>query len=261
MKLSAPIYQLKSRAKALRKSCSCTLSKALDQVAQQEGFSSWSLLQSKTKDLLPKRYEDILDYFNEGDLVLLGARPMVGKTSFATGLFVKSVLRQLQKNYYYSLAEIGSDVVGRMKAYASFIEDSGNMYEIDCTDEICADYIIGKTTGQIGPGSLVVIDYLQLLDERRVTPPIQEQVQKLKSYAQKQGCIIIFIAQINRKVEYRADRKPSADDVRLPNPLDLKLFNKMLFLSKDDAEIEVVFAGKTNHKLQVSWNEIIHRVG
>ncbi len=44
MKLSAPIYRLKHRAKALSRKVAIPLHDALDRIAAQEGFRSWSLL-------------------------------------------------------------------------------------------------------------------------------------------------------------------------------------------------------------------------
>ena len=260
MKLSAPIYKLKSQAKALKLSQSCSMAEALDSVAKAEGFSSWSLLMQKRKDLLPSRYEDIIHYFNGGDLILLGARPMVGKTSFATGLFVQSILQEKLKNYYFTLSEIERDVMVRMKAYAAFITDYDPHFVIDCADDICADYIIKITKNEVGEGSFIVIDYMQQLDERRVNEPLQQQIIKLKEFAKQIKCTIILIAQIDRKFEISKGNLPKAKDVRLPNPLDLSLFNKLLFLRREGAKMEVHFSGRRNHQMLVSWNEKLQRV-
>ena len=260
MKLSAPIYQLKSQAKALKRSQSCSMAEALDFVAKTEGYASWSLLTQKAKDLLPSRYDDIIHYFNGGDLILLGARPMVGKTSFATGLFVQSILQEKQKGYYFTLSEIERDVLSRMKAYAAFISDYEPHFVIDCADDICADYIMERSKNDVGDGSYIIIDYMQQLDERRVNEPLQQQIIKLKEFAKVKKCTIIFIAQIDRKFEISKDNLPNAKDVRLPNPLDLALFNKMLFLRREGKQVEVHFCGRRNHQLLVSWNEKLQRV-
>ncbi len=44
MKLSAPVYVLKSQAKALKKARNVSLTQALDEIAKQEGYATWSLL-------------------------------------------------------------------------------------------------------------------------------------------------------------------------------------------------------------------------
>src|SRR5687768_5769870 len=90
MKLSAPIYLLKSQAKELKRTKQIKMTEALDLIAQREGYSSWSLLQSKAGDLIPKVREDILGYLNPGDLFLLASRPGLGKTKLALQLLVQA---------------------------------------------------------------------------------------------------------------------------------------------------------------------------
>jgi len=91
MKLSSPIHVLKSKAKKLKNEQSLSMTQALDQIAKQEGFNSWSLLVSKKDELLPQKYSQILNFFNNGDLVLIGARPSKGKTNFTMGPFVQAI--------------------------------------------------------------------------------------------------------------------------------------------------------------------------
>jgi hypothetical protein len=54
MELSAPIYELKRRAKQLRREKGLRHSEALNRIANEEGFSSWSLLIRKYEDQKPK---------------------------------------------------------------------------------------------------------------------------------------------------------------------------------------------------------------
>ena len=101
MKLSAPIHILKSQAQKLCKEKTITLTSALDLVAKREGFNSWSLLHSKSKEMFPTSYDEILDFFNPGDLVLIGARPSKGKTLFTIGLFVQAIQKKLALVFYF----------------------------------------------------------------------------------------------------------------------------------------------------------------
>jgi replicative DNA helicase len=109
------------------------------------------------------------------------------------------------------------------------------LFDIDCSDAISADYVVKRMMGA-PRGTFVVIDYLQLLDQRREHPDLNNQVRTLKSFARDNGLIVVFISQIDRS--YDASTKPCPDlgDVRLPNPLDLKLFDKTCFLN--NAEVE-----------------------
>jgi len=258
MKLSAPIHVLKSQAKSLKKSESITMVEALNIVAHQEGFSSWSLLQSKKEEIFPSSYSEILDFFNEGDLVLIGARPSHGKTSFTIGLFVQAIQQKRKKSYYFTLSETHKDVAGRMAIYDERIGENDSLFELNYSNEICADYIIKQTRKDINNQSVIVVDYLQLLDEKRINDPLQEQIEKLKDYAKEKGCIIIFISQINREVEYKDDRRPTISDIRLPNPLRTQILNKIILLYRereDSKEVEVSFSGKSNHISVVGWDK------
>ena len=80
-------------------------------------------------------------------------------------------------------------------------------------------------------GTLVVIDYLQLLDQKRDEPPLTDQVGNLRYLARQRGLIMVFISQIARSYEMSTKPFPDMADLRLPNPLDLTLFDKSCFLN------------------------------
>lgn len=54
MELSAPIYELKRKAKALRRESGIPHNQALDRIAREEGYPSWSLLIRKFEGQKPK---------------------------------------------------------------------------------------------------------------------------------------------------------------------------------------------------------------
>lgn len=83
-----------------------------------------------------------------------------------------------------------------------------------------------------------MIDYLQLLDQKREDPELMVQIRALRSFARERGLVLVFISQVDRS--YDASRKPfpDLDDVRLPNPLDLSLFDKMCFLNKGEIRFQ-----------------------
>lgn len=258
VKLSAPIHVLKAQAQDLKKEKSITNTEALDLIAKREGYNSWSLLQSKKDDMFPKSYDEILGFFNPGDIVLIGARPSKGKTMFTIGLLVQAIQKKVAKNYCFSLSEIHKDIAGRIAAYDESIGDKNSYIELDYSNDISADYIIEKTKATISKYSIIVIDYLQLLDEKKSNPELQEQVLKLKTYAKEKECIVIFISQLNREVEYRIDKKPVINDVRLPNPLELKFFNKIILLHREDDRphaVDVLFYRPKEFSFKIGWSE------
>lgn len=258
MKLSSPIHVLKSKAKKLKIEHSISMTQALNLVAKEEGFNSWSLLISKKSDILPRKYSEILDFFNNGDLVLIGARPGFGKTSFTMGLFVQAIEQERPKGFCFTLAETHKDLAGRIATYNERIGENDDRFDLNYSNDICAEYIISVAEEKVQPGSVIVIDYLQLLDEKRTNPPLQDQILQLKNFAKEKGCIIIFLSQIAREIEYRVNQRPTTNDIRLPNPLDTNLLNKMIFLYRDNKssnQAEVIFSGKTQHSFNIGWDK------
>lgn len=258
MKLSAPIHVLKSRAKNLKRSESMTMTEALDQIAKEQGFQSWSLLISKSEQIYPKQFDEVLNFCNPGDLVVVASRPGFGKTSFALGLFVQAINEDRAISFYFTLSETHIDIAGRIASYDKEIGEDDSKFRLDYSDDISADYIINKAKGNTNKASVIVVDYLQLLDEKRSNPPVQTQIEKLKVFAKDTGCIIIFLSQVSREIEYRNDKSPRFGDLRLPNPLDLKLFNKGILLyrkSKDTPETEVTIECGSTHKFQILWDK------
>lgn len=229
MKLSAPIYVLKAQAKQLKKAKLISTTEALDQIAQREGYSSWSLLQLKAKDIAPKTKEDILEYLNPGDLMLIGSRPGLGKTIFTLKLLLQA-MNEGKQCFFFTLEYSRKEIAAKIAELDEQIGENHPKLTFDFSDEISSDYIIQRIEQNILPGSLVAIDYLQLLDQKRSKPDLQIQVERLKEFAKNKECILIFISQVDRAFETKAKPQPGVEDIRLPNPLDLTLFNKMMFL-------------------------------
>ena len=205
------------------------MAEALNLIAQLEGYSSWSLLQSKARNLFPKTRDEILGYLNPGDLMLIGSRPGLGKTKFTLQVIIQAA-NEGRKCFFFTLEYSRRDVASKVAELDESMWEPHPNLSIDFSDEVSSSYIIEKTKGLLEPGSIIAIDYLQLLDQKRSKPELQVQVEELKIYAKKQECIIIFISQVDRSFEGKGKARPTLDDVRLPNPLDLKLFNKSMFL-------------------------------
>jgi replicative DNA helicase len=229
MKLSAPLYVLKMKAKSLKKAKSLTMTDALNEIARQEGFNSWSLLQAKAKELVPKTREEVLGYLNPGDLMLIASRPGLKKTTFTLQILLQAA-KEKRSCFFFTLEYGHRDVAAKLADLDETIGYNHEYLNFDFSDDISSAYIQQKTAGKLNEGSLIAIDYLQLLDQKRSNPELQSQVEELKAFAQKEKCIIIFISQVDRSFEDSKKDRPSLSDIRLPNPVDLKLFNKNLFL-------------------------------
>jgi len=98
-----------------------------------------------------------------------------------------------------------------------------------------SDYIV-KRLATAPRGTLVVVDYLQLLDQKRDNPELMVQVRTLQSFARDRGLIFVFISQIDRSYDPLKKPCPDLEDVRLPNPLDLSLFTKTCFLNNGEVQ-------------------------
>ena len=229
MKLTAPLHVLKGKAKELKRSQAIPLSEALNRIAREEGFASWSLLQSKAKAFVPKTQEELLNYLHPCDLLLIGARPGLGKTTLTLQLLLQAV-EAGRTCFFFSFEYTQKTLAKKLEDLGQKPGQDASLLKADFSDEISSDYIVRQTKDDIREGSLIAVDYLQLLDQNRNKPPLQKQIEDLKKYAKEKKCIFIFISQIDRAFDQSGQGKPTIKDVRLPNPLDLRLFNKSVFV-------------------------------
>ncbi len=232
MKLSAPIYHLKRKAKRLSREEGIPLHDALDRVATTEGFSAWSMLAAKATAATPAN--ELFPHFEPGDLVLVGARPGHGKTLMSLEFAVEA-MKSGHRAAFFSLEYTESDVLDRLRAIGAEPAQFDKLFEVDCSNAISADYVVKQMAGA-PRGTVVVIDYLQLLDQRRENPDLTVQVRALKSFARDKGLIVVFISQIDRSYDPSIKPCPDISDVRLPNPLDLGLFDKTCFLNNSEVQ-------------------------
>jgi replicative DNA helicase len=228
MKLSAPIFILKQQAKALSRAEKIPLHKALDRIANREGFTAWSLLAAKSSS--DDASTALLSRLRNGNLLLLAARPGQGKTLLAIGLAIESMKRG-NGAAFFTLEFTRTDVAKCFQTLGKDMGVYGDRMLVDTSDGISANYIV-KRLASATPGTLVVVDYLQLLDQDRRKAPLAEQVAELKRFARERELVIVCLSQINRNFDSDASSFPARRDVRLPNPLDLTLFDKACFLNR-----------------------------
>ncbi|CAI2932725.1 DNA helicase [Aminobacter niigataensis] len=236
MKLSAPIPMLKRKARLLARTGHIPLHQALDRIAAEEGFGAWSLLAATSAATRPAG--KLFARLAPGDLVLLGARPGQGKTLMGLELAVEA-MKAGQRSTFFTLEYTESEVLDRFRAIGADHAQFGSLFELDSSDTINAAHI-ARRMATAPRGTMVVVDYLQLLDQKRENPALMDQVQALKSLAREMGLIVVMISQIDRTYDPSAKAVPDLDDVRLPNPLDLKLFDKACFLNQGEMRFHAV---------------------
>ncbi|MFC6488558.1 DNA helicase [Nitratireductor sp. GCM10026969] len=236
MKLSAPIYRLKRKARLLSREGNIPLHEALDRIALQEGYSNWSLLAARLSASKPAAR--LFARLAPGDLVLVGARPGHGKTLMSLELAVEA-MKSGNRAVFFTLEYTEREILDRLRSIGADYARFDGLFAFDCSDAISAEYIIAKLA-PAPRGTLAVIDYLQLLDQKRENPELAVQVCVLNTFARNQGLIIVFISQIDRSYDPSEKPCPDVQDIRLPNPLDLQLFNKTCFLNHGEIRFQAV---------------------
>lgn len=228
MELSAPIFILKQQAKTLARREKIPLHNALDRIAHREGFTAWSQLAADWNSRGSN--SDLLSQMKPGDLVLLAARPGQGKTLLGIKLAVDSVGRG-NPSAFFTLEFTEADVERCCNNLDIDLDRYRSSMSIDTSDRISSPYIAAQLAS--APANmLVVIDYLQLLDQRRENPTLMDQVAQLKRIAKERGIIIVCLSQVDRCYDSESKASPGLEDVRLPNPVDMSLFDKACFLNR-----------------------------
>ncbi|MCK5499715.1 MAG: DNA helicase, partial [Tritonibacter mobilis] len=143
-----------------------------------------------------------------------------------------------RKGYVFSLDYNDTDVWDRYGKLGLDPREHDDRIVVDTSDDICAAHIIGRLANT-PDRAFVVVDYLQLLDQKRRNPPLEEQVRALKKFAIECGAVVVLISQIDRTFELTSSNMPTLADIRLPNPVDLSLFDKRCFLHDGQIQVEV----------------------
>jgi replicative DNA helicase len=198
--------------------------------------------------------------FNEGDLIIIAARPSMGKTAFALNLAL-NVIKQDKGVAIFSLEMPAEQLMLRMLSAASRIplQDlrRGNLTDEEWTKltEV-SDYLSSKPLFVDDEGSvnihtiraklrklkaqnpnisLAIIDYLQLINsdlkERHLA--IAEISRSLKLLARELQIPIIALSQLNRALESRPNKRPMLSDLRESGAIEQDA-DIIMFIYRDD---------------------------
>ena len=182
----------------------------------------------------------VLVGLGKGDLVLVGARPGMGKTSFVMNIAANFAKATKEKVAVFSLEMSSEQLVNRMLASEALIDNNalrtGKMSTEEWKRIAAAASLLSETQIYIDdtPGinvnmmkaklrrlkdvKLVIIDYLQLMQSERHTDnrvqEVAEMTRALKLLAKEFACPIILCSQLSRSNEARSDKRPMLSDLR-----------------------------------------------
>jgi replicative DNA helicase len=227
-----------------------------------------------------------LDHLTAGlqknELIILAARPSVGKTAMALNIVRHVVVEEKAPVFFVSLEQARIELAERLLVCQARVDSHRLRKATLASDEMQrimdaggifhkAKLFIDDTPAQnmlrIAANArrlklregirLVVIDYLQLIDPENRRDPRQEQVaqisRRLKHLARELELPVIALAQVNRSSEDRQDHKPRLSDLRESGSLEQDADTVLMLhrpgkadSSVDDNIIEVIVAKQRN---------------
>lgn len=210
-------------------------------------------------------FED-LDYktagFQPSDLILIAARPSMGKTAFVLNIAQSIAFKQNKTAAVFSLEMSKEQLVNRMFAMESKVSANnirtGQLTESEWEKLIESAGIIGESnliiddTPGISIGELrskcrkykleydleiVIIDYLQLMTGSGRTESRQQEIsdisRALKSLARELRVPVVALSQLSRAVEQRPDHRPMLSDLRESGAIEQDA-DVVMFIYRDD---------------------------
>lgn len=207
-----------------------------------------------------------LDYKTSGlqpsDLILVAARPSMGKTAFVLNIAQHVAFKQNRTVAIFSLEMSKEQLVNRLLAMESHVDSqnmrTGNLKDEDWTKLVEGADIIGKSNLIIDdtPGisiaemrskcrkyklehnlGIIMIDYLQLMSGSGKSDSRQQEIsdisRSLKALARELNVPVIALSQLSRAVEQRPDHRPMLSDLRESGAIEQDA-DVVMFIYRDD---------------------------
>ena len=208
-----------------------------------------------------------LDYRTAGmqpsDLILVAARPSMGKTAFVLNIAQYVAFKQAKTVAIFSLEMSKEQLVNRLFSMESKVDSqhlrTGNLSDAEWEKLIESAGIIGKSNLIIDdtPGisiselrskcrkyklehnlEMIIIDYLQLMSgSGRSTDSRQQEIsdisRSLKALARELHVPVIALSQLSRAVEQRPDHRPMLSDLRESGAIEQDA-DVVMFIYRDD---------------------------
>lgn len=215
---------------------------------------------------LPTGYgqlDGMLNGLQPGAFILVGARPAMGKTSFALGMAMHAALASGRPVLIFSLEMSRLEITNRLLSMQGRVDGlrmrtgklsegdweklsratgalSGAPIWIDDNPNVTVMEIRSKARklkAQLGDLGLIVIDYLQLMTGRHGAESRQLEVAEmsrgLKILARELEVPVVALAQLNRGLESRGEKRPMLSDLKESGSLEQDS-DVVLFLYRDE---------------------------
>lgn len=207
-----------------------------------------------------------LDYktagFQPSDLILIAARPSMGKTAFVLNIAEYVALKSNITTAIFSLEMSKDQLVKRIISMNSKVDSqairSGNLQDEDWAKIVESVKVIGNSNMIIDdtPGisvselrskcrkyklehnlGLVIIDYLQLMSGGKKIESRQQEISEisrsLKALAREINAPVVALSQLSRAVEQRPDKRPMLSDLRESGAIEQDA-DVVMFIYRDD---------------------------
>lgn len=212
-----------------------------------------------------EQLNDMTSGLQDSDLILVAARPSMGKTALALSLCEGALETRKEKSVQiYSLempvdqlfsrfiAMLGRVPLQNMRSGNMNDEDWGRVSQaskklLEWQDRLLINddsfmtpsmlrSRVRKNVRKYGHPSLILLDYLQLMrcpGQENRTQEIAEISRSLKSLAKEIGCPVIALSQLNRALESRTDKRPNNGDLRDSGALEQDA-DVIMFIYRDE---------------------------
>jgi len=200
--------------------------------------------------------------FQKGDMVLVAARPSMGKTTFALNIAEYAALREGKKIAMFSLEMSKEQLAYKLLCSEAHIDmlnlRTGNLEDKDWENIArasgplaAAKIFIDDTAGisimemrskcrrlKMEHGiDMIVVDYLQLMSGGKGSENRQQEVSEIsrsiKALAKEMECPVIALSQLSRAPEARTDHRPMLSDLRESGSIEQDA-DIVMFLYRDE---------------------------